>query len=236
MYLPGMEPIRRARRPRPLPVISGRELDAADARLLESLAATSAEAARRAGPRLVCRPGCAECCVGPFPITSLDARRLRLGLAELGRRDPERASRVRDRARAAAAALADRFPGDPASGSLDDDEPALDEFLLRHQALPCPALDPATFRCDLYDARPVTCRTYGPPVRFGEERAAPCRLCFQGAPPEEVERCRVEPDPRRIEDALLAALARSGVEGGETLVAFALALDGGASGGGGEAA
>ena len=56
----------------------------ADQRLLRSLDRDFAEAARRAGSRLACRPGCSECCIGPFPITRLDVWRLRRGLEELG--------------------------------------------------------------------------------------------------------------------------------------------------------
>jgi len=39
--------------------------------------AAMAEATRLSGSWLVCKAGCAECCLGPFPITQLDARRLR---------------------------------------------------------------------------------------------------------------------------------------------------------------
>ena len=79
-------------------------------------------------------------------------------------------------------------------------------------------LDPRTGRCELYDHRPLTCRTFGPPVRIGETDLPPCRLCFQGAPEETVEACRVEPDPHGLEDRLIARLS-----GEETLIAFAVA-------------
>ena len=42
-----------------------------------------AEAARKSGAWLVCRPGRTGCRMGPFPITQLDARSPREGLAEL---------------------------------------------------------------------------------------------------------------------------------------------------------
>ena len=67
----------------------------ADAALIQIVNAALAEAARLAGLWLLCRPGCAQCCLGEFPITQLDAARLRRGLAELERHDPERAARVR---------------------------------------------------------------------------------------------------------------------------------------------
>jgi Fe-S-cluster containining protein len=123
------------------------------------------------------------------------------------------------------AIVRDDFPGDPDSGRLAESEPDLDRFFSRHAALPCPALDPATGRCDLYGFRPVTCRTFGPPARFGDESAPPCDLCFVEAGPEEVERCRIEPDREGLEDAILARMAREGREedsGYETIIAFAL--------------
>jgi Fe-S-cluster containining protein len=181
-----------------------------------------ADAARRAGGWLRCAPGCSDCCIGPFSITRLDARRLARGLVELDARDPARARAVRERAARTATLLATDFPGDTATGRLEDDEARLDRFFERHAGLACPALDPATRTCDLYDARPVTCRTYGPPARFGDERTAPCALCFQGADADTIERCRIEPDRDGLEEALLRQLGAAGDADWETLVAFAL--------------
>lgn len=173
------------------------------------------EAAARAGDRLACRPGCTECCHGPFPINVLDARRLQAGLALL---DPERAAAVVERARQQLPVLRPGFPGDPGPGLLDDGEDA-DEYFSRHASLPCPALDPGTGCCDLYKHRPLSCRTFGPPVRIGEADLPPCRLCFAGASPEEIDACRVEPDPHGVEDRLVARFDA----GEETLIAFVLA-------------
>ena len=103
---------------------------------------------------------------------------------------------------------------------LAEEDEAAEAYFARHGALPCPALDPETGRCDLYAHRPLTCRTFGPPVKIGEAALPPCRLCFQGAFPETVEACRVEPDPHGIEDRILSRLG----EDVETLIAFALAM------------
>ena len=168
-----------------------------DEALIQIVDAALAEAARKSGPWLVCRPGCTECCMGPFPITQLDARRLREGLAELERRDRQRAARVRERARQAVARTA-----------TDDD--------------PCPALDPSTGACDLYAARPITCRIFGPPVRCGSDAVGVCELCFQGASDEEIAACQVEVDPRGLESQLSNELEKSTGVHGETSVAFAL--------------
>jgi Fe-S-cluster containining protein len=128
------------------------------------------------------------------------------------------------RARAARRALVRGFPGDPATGRLSEDQAARDAFLERHETQPCPALDPRTGACELYAARPLTCRTYGLPVRIDREDLPPCRLCFVGAERREIERRRVEIDPEGAEDRLLRRLLRAGEPAGaETLVAFALA-------------
>jgi Fe-S-cluster containining protein len=194
-----------------------------DALLLRVLDAALADGARRAGSRLACRVGCTECCHGPFPITLLDARRLAEGLSALRERDPARAAAVERRARAATRALRRGFPGDPDTGRLNEDEAAREAFFARHEARPCPALEPATGACALHDARPLTCRTYGPPVRIGDEKLPPCRLCFVGATTREVERCRVTVDREGREDRLLRRLYRAGEPAAaETVVAFAL--------------
>ena len=70
------------------------DIEARDHQLVQIVDAAMAEAARKAGTWLACRPGCAECCIGPFSITLLDAQRLRRGLSELDVTDPERAGRV----------------------------------------------------------------------------------------------------------------------------------------------
>lgn len=190
-----------------------------DRRLLQIIDEAMAEAARLAGDRLACRPGCTGCCHGPFPINGLDAARLRRGLAELAARDPERAAAIAGRARAQLPGLAAGFPGNSDTGILSDDD--ADPYFARHAALPCPALDPDTGRCELYAHRPLSCRTFGPPVRIGEADLPPCDLCFQGSGPEEVEACRVEPDPHGIEDRLVRRFHAEK----ETLIAFVLAND-----------
>jgi len=175
----------------------------ADQKLIQIVDATMAEAVRRSGAWLACRPGCFECCIGPFPITDADAARLRQGLAALAATDPERAEHVRARARQSAERICREFPNDPLATVLTVDEAAEDE--------PCPALDPATGTCDLYAARPVTCRTFGPAVTCGGEAVAVCELCYGGATAEEIAACSVEFDFAHLgEDC-------------ETIVAFALA-------------
>src|SRR5580693_7556107 len=76
-----------------------------DRELIQIVDAALAEAVRKSGAWLVCRPGCCECCIGPFGITEGDAARLRAGLMELESSDAARAARVRQRARDAASRL-----------------------------------------------------------------------------------------------------------------------------------
>jgi Fe-S-cluster containining protein len=202
--------------------LGGAGLARADADLLRVIDRDFAAVAAKAGDWLACAPGCSECCIGPFPITRLDVRRLSAGMARLETDDPRLAAEVRRRASRAVEQLADRYPGDATSGRLTEDERTLDRFFERHGAMPCPGLDPERGHCDLYAWRPVSCRTYGPPVRFGDELAPPCRLCFDGAPAASVERCRMAPDREGREQRILAAMGVVGGEDWETLIAYAL--------------
>ncbi|MEI9972426.1 MAG: YkgJ family cysteine cluster protein [Ignavibacteriota bacterium] len=168
-----------------------------DRELIQIVDAALAEAVRKSGAWLVCRPGCCECCLGPFAITQLDAQRLRTGLQELETSDPPRATRVHQRVKAAAAQL-------PEMGA--------EGFDVWMEALPedeaCPVLDPETGTCDLYSARPVTCRVFGPPIRWGGDAVGVCELCFEGATDDQIAACEVQ---IAIEDSE-----------GETIIALAL--------------
>jgi len=162
---------------------------AEDQALIQIVDSALAEATRRSGGWLVCRPGCTQCCIGVFPINQLDALRLRRGLADLERRAPERADRVRERARGAVARLSPDFPGDPVTGLLDEGEEASQPFADFANEEPCPALNPETGNCELYESRPMTCRVFGPPVR-SEDGLGVCELCYQGASDEEIAPAR----------------------------------------------
>src|SRR5215472_1603085 len=183
--------------------------------LVQIVDTAMAEAARKSGSWLACRPGCYQCCIGPFPITQLDALRLKQGLAELKARDPAKAALLLERAVASVERIRRDFPDDPLGGVLATENAADDE--------PCPALDRDTGTCDLYAARPITCRIFGPAVRFGANSVATCELCYTGATDEEIAACEMEVDPNGLESQLLEELAQSTGVSGETIVAFALA-------------
>lgn len=195
-----------------------------DQKLVQIVDAALAEAAHKSGSWLVCRPGCTQCCFGPFPISQLDAERLREGLRQLEAADSDRAEHVRQRARASVARLSAHFPGDTATGILGEDEDALDRFTDFADDEPCPALDPLTGWCDLYAARPMTCRVFGPPVRSGPEGGlGVCELCYHGATDEQIAACEVVPDPDELEPELIAEVEQRTGRKGSTIVAFCLA-------------
>jgi Fe-S-cluster containining protein len=194
------------------------QIEAGDRRLLAGIAEAVAEVSRRSGDWLVCRPGCIECCKAPFAITQLDALRLREGLRTLSVADPPRAERVRRRAAEYVAAIAPDYPGDPATGMLREQ----DAFSEAMDDVPCPALDTETGCCELYAARPITCRTFGPVMWTREGSLGACELCYGGATDEEKIQCAVDIDPEGLETELLAGLDALGLRG-MTIVAFALA-------------
>jgi Fe-S-cluster containining protein len=198
-------------------------IDSGDDILIQIVDKALAEAATKSGAWLVCRPGCTQCCIGPFPISQLDARRLRIGLIHMEEREAARAARIRQRARDTIARIERDFPGDPATGILAESQEAEERFLDFADDEPCPALDPDTGECELYAWRPITCRTFGPPMRCGSEAVGVCELCFEGATDAEIAACEVEVDPDNIESALLEDLEKATGRQGQTIVAFCLA-------------
>ncbi len=190
----------------------------ADAKLVQIVDAALAQAAQRAGPWLACRLGCTQCCHGAFAINALDSLRLQAAMAALRGTDPPLAAELDRRARAWIEQHGSEFPGDLATGRLGETEADRDRFEDFANEAACPALDPATGRCDVYAARPMTCRVFGPPVRMGSGDAlGHCELCFHGATNAEVRACEMAV-PHDLEAVLVKELG----ETAETVVAFAL--------------
>ena len=193
-----------------------------DDRLVQIIDAALADAARRAGHWLVCRPGCTQCCHGTFAINELDAQRLAAGMKTLHAENPNLAASLERRARTWIGKHGPNFPGDPQSGRLGDTEADRDRFEDYANEEPCPALDLDTGLCDIYEWRPITCRVFGPPVRMdsdAEDSTAlgHCELCFAGATTAQIAACEM-PVPHELEQNLLNQLPAQG----ETIVAFAL--------------
>jgi Fe-S-cluster containining protein len=191
-------------------------LPARDAELVQIMDASLADAARRAGLWLACRIGCTQCCHGVFAINALDAERLRTGMDALRATDPMLAAEVARRARVWIREHGLAFPGNLETGALGtspEDQEKFEEFA---NDAACPALDPATGKCDLYPWRPMTCRVFGPPVRVGDSLGC-CELCFVGASDEQIAACAMDV-PHALEDELVAGTGSAA----ETVVAFAL--------------
>ena len=195
-------------------------LPQADSELIQIMDAAFADAARRAGTWLVCRPGCSQCCHGAFALNGLDAVRLRQGMDELRADNPVRAAVVEQRAQAWIAEHGPEFPGSLLTGLLGASEDERERFEDFANDAACPALDPSTGRCDLYAARPLTCRVFGPPVRMEQDEDSGlgcCELCFVGASEEEIATCEMEV-PHDVEAQIVNTMNAKG----ETVVAFAL--------------
>jgi len=198
-----------------------------DDNLIRIVDAALTSAVQRSGHHLVCHPGCTQCCHGVFPISQQDAARLREGLRTLEQQDPPRASRIRQRVAESLARLTPLFPGDLRTGILAPDYE--DSPLFADEAEdsigntePCPVLDPTTGTCDLYQHRPIVCRTFGPPMRTPEGDLATCELCYITASTEEIATCELDPTvPAKETTSNENYNAAHGVHG-ETIVACAL--------------
>lgn len=127
------------------------------------------------------------------------------------------------RARDAVARLAGDYPGDVATGILEEGDDAAGRFSQFANDEPCPALDLETGKCELYESRPMTCRTFGPPV-LNEDGLGVCELCYHGASDEEIAACEMKSDPDDLEAVLLKEVEESSGVRGNTIVAFCLAI------------
>ena len=83
-------------------------------------------------------------------------------------------------------------------------------------------LDPATGTCDLYSARPILCRTFGPPARTEDGNLATCELCYTHATTAEIAACELDPEIPALEAAANEAFNAAHRVHGETLIAYAL--------------
>ena len=192
-----------------------------DAVLVQIVDSALADAAARSGEWLVCAPGCTQCCHGVFAISMLDALRLRDGLTELEQSDPARARAVRGRAEESVRELRPEFPGDGTTGILGETEHDQASFGDFANDVPCPALDPAHGTCDLYAARPLTCRIFGPPV-LSADGLGMCELCFLGASEAQIAAAEMHLCHGSLEDELTEETeAHNGLRG-QTIVAYAL--------------
>ena len=124
--------------------------------------------------QLPCRMGCAQCCVGLFPVTCLDADLLHEGLAQL---PDDKVTLIQQRARALTSALEAAYPKLSTSTSLDSwSDEEIDHVVSRFDEDRCPALSDDGL-CSLYAYRPLTCRSMGIPTQAGPMVEGAC--CVQ---------------------------------------------------------
>jgi Fe-S-cluster containining protein len=210
-------------------MLLGMGLPAGDAQLVQIMDAALEDAAKRAGTGLAgsglaCRPGCTQCCHGAFAINALDVERLRAGMDALRVADPAAAAAVQERARAWVGEFGKEFPGDPVTGVLGELEEERARFENFANDAACPALNPVTGLCDVYEWRPMTCRVFGPPVwtLTGDgEGLSCCELCFVGASEAEIAACAMDV-PHELEARLVEETRHATGRSGETVVAFAV--------------
>ena len=188
-----------------------------DRELVQITSKAFADAAQRAGKRLACRPGCTQCCEGTFAINALDVARLHTALRGMQVLAPELAESLQQRALAWIRQYGGGFPGDLTTGLIGTTEDEQARFETFANEAPCPALNPDTGLCDVYEWRPMTCRVFGPPVQVEGGGLACCELCFEGAGVEEIAACEMKV-PHDLEEQLVQQVGNAG----STVVAFAL--------------
>ena len=190
--------------------------------LIQIVDASLASAVVRSGHHLACRPGCSQCCHGVFEISALDAARLLEGLAGA---EAATASRVRERITTAQSKLGTFYPGDTATGVLTGTEEEIELFEEWAHAEPCPILDPVTQTCDLYEHRPILCRTFGPPILNDpddrEAGLAICELCFTDATEDDIAAAEMDSGFRGLQEEAEAEYEANNPGAGPTIVAYA---------------
>lgn len=150
---------------------------------------------------------------------------MRGGLAALDQSDLAKARRIRARVADSLTRIAPLFPGSRDTGILiedyEDSPLFADEDSIGDNE-PCPVLDPTIGTCDLYEARPIVCRTFGPPMRTADGDLATCELCYITATTEEIAACELDPTVPAQEAASNEAFNVVQNTHGETIIAYAL--------------
>ena len=168
-----------------------------DHKLIQIVDSALADATRRSGHWLVCRPDVPNAASAPSPSINSTRSACSGASPTWSKRDPKRAARIRAAcSRRPLPAWHPTFPATPSPESCDEGEEADQQFAEFANDEPCPVLDPATGLCELYESRPMTCRVFGPPVR-SEDGLGVCELCFQGASDKQIAACEMKPDPGR---------------------------------------
>ncbi len=141
--------------------------------------------AEKYGEKLKCRKGCSQCCSQIFRITPIDAFIIQNHIKSLPQKRQEKLkSKAEDYLSRlpldSKVPLGKHVPHSDAGGDLggfDNTEGV--------KVLPCPALG-SEGECTIYEARPVICRRFGPPIYDykNPEKIYACELNF--SPGEEI--------------------------------------------------
>lgn len=173
---------------------------------------------------LPCTQGCAHCCIGLFPVTTLDRQEIQRGLRTLS---SEHRKRIERTAAEQISTLAVAAPRLRTNRFIDQwAEKDIDRLIERFDTWPCPALE-QDGRCGLYEFRPLVCRSMGVPSDNGVEVNGACAV--QTAVPL----IRLSKPIREEEDHLVAlevieieVLRRQqGSDGDELLLPYAFQSD-----------
>lgn len=115
------------------------------------------------GDKIQCRKGCSQCCSQIFRITQTDAAIMKIHLIELPQ---ETKDLLKKKSEAYNFKIKKNFNSP-------------DEYYTEPK-IPCPALD-VNGACMIYEARPIICRRFGPPVYDykNPEKLFACELNFR---------------------------------------------------------
>jgi Fe-S-cluster containining protein len=115
------------------------------------------------GDKIQCRKGCSQCCSQIFRITQTDAAIMKIHLNELPRKTKEILKKKSEKYNL----------------KIKNNNISPDEYITEPK-IPCPALDD-TGACMIYEARPIICRRFGPPVYDykNPEKLFACELNFR---------------------------------------------------------
>ncbi|HVT03462.1 MAG TPA: YkgJ family cysteine cluster protein [Thermoanaerobaculia bacterium] len=126
---------------------------------------------------VTCGSGCSFCCYGLFEISAADVVVIGDALDTL---DPRTRSRLVRKARKIV-----KDTAHPAIGSISEEDK--EAFFDQTAVVPCPALGDDGC-CEIYESRPLVCRTFGLPLRDGDQtHDEVCELNFQEAAPGELQ-------------------------------------------------
>ena len=146
-------------------------------RILEEADEFFSSVMRSQPQNLQCGRGCSLCCYGLFEIGSGDVPIIAEGLEKL---HPMRRKKIVKRA--LELIVSSRHPNLRECSAIEKEE-----FFDRTASTPCPNLNESG-ECMIYDSRPLVCRTFGLPLRDGDNYLGDvCELNFTSAGDAEKE-------------------------------------------------